>query len=357
MLPVNKPYLPEIEKYKSYIDRIFKSNHLTNSGPLVQELESKLSDRFGVKHAICVANGSLALQILYKAMNLEGDVITTPFSFAATTSTMTWEGLKPVFCDIDSESLNINADKIEELITERTSAIVPVHVFGNPCDVEKIAQLSAKHNIKVIYDAAHAFDIEYDGKSILNYGDASTISFHATKIFHTIEGGAVFTNCDRLAKDVRNLINFGIVEGGELLGVGTNAKMNEFEAAMGLCILDDIGEIIEKRKELVTFYHSKLEGLSNISLQKSSQSLFSYMPVILDSEEVLLRTMSLLKENDIFARRYFYPSLNQALFGMSKDKVPNAESISCRIMCLPLFFSLNKNEITMVTNIIEEALK
>ncbi len=205
MINVTKAFLPNKEKYQSYVDRIFDSGWLTNNGVLVQELEARLKEHLGVKHLICVANGSLALQLAYKALGLKGEVITTPFSFAATTSTLAWEGLKPVFADIDPHSFNLDPKNIESLITKNTSAIVPVHVFGNPCQVEAIQAIADKHNLKVIYDAAHAFGTNYTNQnghtqSVLNYGDISTISFHATKLFHTIEGGAVITNDDELAR-------------------------------------------------------------------------------------------------------------------------------------------------------------
>ncbi|MBE0421182.1 DegT/DnrJ/EryC1/StrS family aminotransferase [Pseudoalteromonas nigrifaciens] len=247
MIPVTKSYLPNKKKYKTYIDRIYDSGWLTNNGSLLKELEQRLKEYLGVKHIILVANGSLALQLAYKSLELKGEVITTPFSFAATTSTLVWEGLKPIFADIDPNSFNIDTNLIEKNITPETSAIVPVHVFGNPCNVEKIQEIAQKHNLKVIYDAAHAFGTEYKGQSVLNYGDISTLSFHATKLFHTIEGGAVITNDDELAQKIRLLMNFGIVSPVKVNSLGTNAKMNEFEAAMGLCVLDEIDLVKSER--------------------------------------------------------------------------------------------------------------
>jgi len=215
MIPVTKAYLPNKRKYKSYVDRIFDSGWLTNNGSLLHKLEQRLADHLGVKNIICVANGSLALQVAYKALDLKGEVITTPFSFAATTSTLVWEGLTPVFADIHPSCFNLDPNNIKQLITENTSAILPVHVFGNPCQVEAIQAIADKHNLKVIYDGAHAFGTEYTDQNgetqvVLNHGDISTISFHATKLFHTIEGGAVITNDDELARKIRLLINFGI---------------------------------------------------------------------------------------------------------------------------------------------------
>ena len=226
MIPVTKPYLPNKAKYQAYVDKIYESGWLTNNGSLVRELEERLTHYLGVKNLILVANGSLALQVAYKALNLSGEVITTPFSFVATTNTLLWEGLTPVFADNNPRTFNIDPQQIEAQITPKTSALLPVHVFGNPCEVEAIQAIADKHQLKVIYDAAHAFGSEYKNQSVLNYGDISTLSFHATKLFHTIEGGAVITNDDELAKKIRLLINFGITGPSSIEGLGTNAKMN-----------------------------------------------------------------------------------------------------------------------------------
>ena len=354
MIPVTKSYLPSKEKYKAYIDQIYESGWLTNNGTLLQTLEKRLAEHLGVKHIILVANGSLALQLAYKALNLTGEVITTPFSFAATTSTLVWEGLKPVFADIDSESFNIDASKIEECITPVTSAIVPVHVFGNPCDVEKIQQIANKHNLKVIYDAAHAFGSEYKGQSVLSYGDISTLSFHATKLFHTIEGGAVITNDDGLAKKVRMMMNFGITGPTTVESVGTNAKMNEFEAAMGLCVLDEIDIVKAGRSRIWKDYE---ESLSDTSLQfqlwnAHSKNNHAYAPVLLKNEAELLRVESAFKENGIFPRRYFYPSLDTLPY-LEADKVCTvSRDVSSRILCLPIYPDLSAEAVNKILNII-----
>src|SRR5690554_1885530 len=300
MIPVTKSYLPNKEKYKAYIDQIYESGWLTNNGTLLQTLEKRLAEHLGVKHVILVANGSLALQLAYKALNLTGEVITTPFSFAATSSTLAWEGLKPVFADINPHTFNLAPENIEPLITEHTSAIVPVHVFGNPCEVEAIQAIAAKHKLKVIYDAAHAFGSQYKGQSVLNYGDISTLSFHATKLFHTIEGGAVITNDDELAHKIRLLINFGITGPTTIESVGTNAKMNEFEAAMGLCVLDEIAEIKAGRKQVWENYQQGLQGkLQFQQWNTQSENNHAYAPVVFASEEALLKTEAKLKENGI----------------------------------------------------------
>lgn len=337
MINVTKSYLPNKKKYKSYVDEIFESGWLTNNGLLLQKLEQRLAEYLGVKNLILVANGSLALHLAYKALGLKGEVITTPFSFAATTSTLAWEGLKPVFADINADSFNLDPSNIEALINENTSAIVPVHVFGNPCEVEAIQVIADNHKLKVIYDAAHAFGVEYKGQSVLNFGDISTVSFHATKIFHTIEGGAIITNDDELARKIRLLNNFGITSPITIDSVGTNAKMNEFEAAMGLCILDEIETIKQQRKNVWETYSEKLQD--EVTLQKwneHSSNNYSYAPVLFDSEVELLKVEAKLKENQIIPRRYFYPSLDTLEYLNSKQVCKVSRDIASRILCLPI---------------------
>lgn len=355
MIPVTKSYLPSIDKYKAYIDSIYESAWLTNNGVLVQELEKRLRDYLDVKHIILVANGSLALQLSYKALDLTGEVITTPFSFVATTSTLTWEGLDPVFADIDPKSFNIDPNKIEEQISDRTSAIVPVHVFGNPCDVESIADIADKHNLKVIYDAAHAFGTQFKEQSVLNYGDISTLSFHATKLFHTIEGGAIITNDDDIADKVRLLMNFGITGPTSINSIGTNAKMNEFEAAMGLCVLDEI-EAIQSGRQAVWAAYEKAFLNSQLRLQQwNSESLnnYAYAPVIFPSEQALLKAEQALKDNDILPRRYFYPSLDTLPYLDKGQVCKQSRELSSRILCLPIYPNLSKTEVVRIIDIIK----
>lgn len=355
MINVTKAYLPNKVKYQSYVDRIYNSGWLTNNGLLLQELEKRLAEHLGVKHLICVANGSLALQLAYKALDLKGEVITTPFSFASTASTLAWEGLKPIFADIDVKSYNLNPDKIESLITDQTSAIVPVHVFGNPCEVDQIQTIADKYNLKVIYDAAHAFGVQYKGESVLNYGDISTISFHSTKLFHTIEGGAVITDDDELAKIIRLLINFGITGPTSIESIGINAKMNEFEAAMGLCILDEIEIIKEQRAEIWKTYQANLSGLVNFQKwNKYSQNNYAYAPVLFESEEQLLKVEAKLKENDIIPRRYFYPSLDTLEYLHSKQVCKSSRNIAGRILCLPIYLGLDNESLQKVIRLLEE---
>ncbi|WP_029406894.1 DegT/DnrJ/EryC1/StrS aminotransferase family protein [Thiomicrorhabdus sp. Milos-T2] len=362
MIPVTKAYLPNKTKYQEYVDRIFDSAWLTNNGSLLQTLEKRLAEHLGVKHLICVANGSLALQLAYKALELKGEVITSPFSFAATTSTLAWEGLKPVFADIHPTCFNLDPNNIEPLITEHTSAIVPVHVFGNPCQVETIQELADKHNLKVIYDAAHAFGVNYteqNGQSqiVLNYGDISTLSFHATKLFHTIEGGAVITNDDELAKKIRLLINFGITSPTTIESVGTNAKMNEFEAAMGLCVLDEIDTIQTERQRIWQTYQQKLPGLVKFQhWNPQSQNNHAYAPVLFESEEQLLKVEAKLKENNIQPRRYFYPSLDTLDYLHSKQVCEVSRSVASRILCLPIYPGLTKLEQEKIISVIKDVL-
>lgn len=343
MIPVTKSYLPDREKFNQYVDKIYEKGWLTNNGELVRELEQKLQDYLGVEHLILVANGSLALQIAYKALGLSGEVITTPFSFVATSSTLAWEGLIPVFSDIDPDTFNINPSEIEKKISSRTSAIVPVHVFGVPCDIETVQAIAAKHNLKVIYDAAHAYGVKYKGQSVLNYGDISTLSFHATKLFHTIEGGAIITNDSVLAEKVRLLINFGITGPTTIETLGINAKMNEFEAAMGLCVLDDIEYIAESRQEIWDRYIKRLDGV--VQFQKVASVVknnFAYFPVLFQSENELKKVQYKLNESNIYPRRYFYPSLDSLNYLDNGSECENSKSIASRVMCLPIYPGLEK---------------
>lgn len=355
MINVTKSFLPSKDTYKSYVDRIFESGWLTNNGELLIELEHRLKEYLGVKNIILVANGSIALQVAYKSLELKGEVITTPFSFPATTSSLVWEGLSPVFADIDSNSFNLDSNNIESLITKNTSAIVPTHVFGNPCDVESIQSIADKYKLKVIYDAAHAFGSKYKGKSILNYGDISTLSFHATKQFHTIEGGAIITKDDELAKKIRLLINFGISGPSTIESLGINAKMNEFEAAMGLCVLDEIDHIGQKRCDIWQTYTENLH--SKVGFQKWSEqgrNNYSYAPVLFRSEEQVLNIEAKLKEKSIYTRRYFYPSLDSLDYLQSNQVCDISRDIASRILCLPIYPGLDVNEQNNIIKVIAE---
>jgi len=355
MINVTKTYLPNKEKYKKYVDEICENGWLTNNGPLVQRLEKRLAEYLGVKNIVLVSNGTVALEIAYRTLGLKGFVITTPFSFVATTSSLVTNGLLPIFADIDPNSFNLNPKNIEKLITPNTSAILPVHVFGNACEVEEIEQIAKKHNLKVIYDAAHAFDVKYKDESILNYGDISTLSFHATKLFHTIEGGALIINDDEIVQKARYLINFGIKNAEEIPELGTNAKMNEFEAAMGLCVLDDIAEIKQKRKVVLENYRKELKDLVQFQEQnENATENYSYFPVVFESEEQLLKVQKALNGRDIFPRRYFYPSLDTLTYIEPKQECKVSRDISRRILCLPLYGSLELETIKIISKIIFE---
>lgn len=357
MINVTKSYLPNKDKYKAYIDEIYDSSWLTNNGPMVQKLESRLKEYLGVKNIILVSNGTIALDIAYKAMDLKGEIITTPFSFVATTSSAVLANLKPVFAEINEQTLNIDPKNIEKLITSNTSAILPVHVFGNACEVEEIEQIAKKHNLKVIYDAAHAFDVKYKEQSVLNYGDISTLSFHATKLFHTIEGGAIIINDDELVQKARYLINFGIKNAEEIPHLGTNAKMNEFEAAMGLCVLDDIEHIKTSRKNIIELYKKELKNIVEFQEQnKNANENYSYFPIVFRSEEELLRVQKALNKKDIFPRRYFYPSLDTLDYIEPKQECKISRDISKRILCLPLYAELENSSVENIISIIKESL-
>ena len=357
MINVTKTYLPDIDKYKSYIDKIYANGQLTNNGPMVQKLERRLEEYLGVNNVILVANGTLALDVAYRALGLTGDVITTPFSFVATTSSIVSNGLNPLFSDINPRTYNINPDLIEEKITSKTSAIVPVHVFGNACEVEDIQKIAERHNLKVIYDAAHAFDVKYKDQSVLNYGDISTLSFHATKLFHTIEGGALIIKDDELANKARGLINFGFNNIGEIVDLGVNAKMNEFEAAMGLCVLDDINLILEKRKAAYNNYYQALND--RVQLQEknnNSSNNYAYFPIVLDSERQLLSIVQKLNKMQIFPRRYFQLSLNKLNYVEQGQICPVSEDISSRVLCLPLSHSIEEKDQNIIINTVLETL-
>lgn len=352
---VTKTWLPDKKKLFRYIDQIYESDRITNNGPLLQELTKRLEDYLGVKNLLLVTNGTLALQIAYRVLGIDKAAVTTPFTFAATASSMVWEGIKPQYADIDPHTFCIDPKEIKKRITDESSAIVPVHVFGNACDIESIDRIGKENDLKVIYDASHAFGIEYNGKSILSYGDASTISFHATKLFHTIEGGAiVFKHYEDLEK-ARLMINFGIDGPDSIKGIGINAKMSEFQAAMGLCVLDDVKTIGELRKSV---WKSYIDGLSEkLRFQRwlSDNNNFGYFPVVFSNEKELLNIENCLNKVDIFPRRYFYPSLN-TVEALNREyfELNNSEDISKKILCLPLYSGLDPRTQSAIIEIINK---
>lgn len=350
MIPVTKPFLPPAEEYESYIQGIWKRQWLTNMGPLASDLEMRLKAHLKVKHLLFVTNGTVALQMAIKALDLKGEIITTPFSFIATTSSIVWEGCSPVFVDIDENSLNIDATKIEAAITEHTTAILATHVYGNPCDVEAIEKIAKKHNLKVIYDGAHAFGVEVNGRSIFDYGEISICSLHATKLYHSIEGGLIITKDADLLKKMAYIRNFGISGHDSFAELGINGKNSEFHAAMGLVNLNHIDRIHNKRRELTEYYDESLKNLKAIKPRwhDSSSLNYAYYPILLESEELLLAIKRKLDANEIFTRRYFYPSLASSLPYLPVRKLPVTDSVSKRVLCLPLYFDLTSEEIDLM---------
>lgn len=358
MIPITRPFSPPIEEYQELLKDIWQRNWFTNNGPLVNNLELRLKRYLGLKHLLFVSNGTIAIQIALKALNITKDVITTPFSYVATTSSIVWEGCTPVFVDIDPETLNIDASKIESEITENTEAILATHCFGNPCDVETIKAIADKHALKVVYDAAHSFGTRYEEKSIFKWGDVSTASFHATKLYHTIEGGAVFTKDPKTLKRMAFCRNFGHNGPKNYDGVGINGKNSEFHAAMGILNLTYIDAILERRKRQSLFYDSYLNSASiqKQKIQPNTTYNFAYYPIILEREEIALKVKSALEKNEIFPRRYFYPVLSTLDYVTAKSN-PVAEDIASRILCLPLYFELSEPEQEMICRIILRSLK
>lgn len=354
MIPVTKPFLPPQQIYQSYLDGIWKRNWLTNMGPLASDLELRLKEFLKVDHLLFLTNGTVALQMAIKALDLKGEIITTPFSFVATTSSIVWEGCTPVFVDIDPQSLNIDADQIEAAITEQTSAILATHVYGNPCDVEKIEQIAKKHNLKVIYDGAHAFGVEVHGTSIFEYGDISTCSLHATKLYHSIEGGLLITKNPDLLKKLAYIRNFGFDGPENFTELGLNGKNSEFHAAMGLANLKYIQDISKKRKMLSERYDEKLITFKarRPIWHNHSENNASYYPIIFESEELMLKCKEYFQLNEIGTRRYFYPSLANSLPYLKPQDFPVTDDIAKRVLCLPLFYDLTFEELDMICRLL-----
>lgn len=358
MINVTKTYLPDFEAYTAILKRAWDKAWITNNGELVQELEQRLKNYLGTEHLLFCTNGTVALQIALKAFNITKEVITSPFSYVATTNAILWEGCTPVFVDIDPNSFCIDADKIENAITKNTQAILATHVYGLPCNVDKIKAIAATHNLKVIYDGAHAFGCQYNKESLLNYGDISTCSFHATKIFHTVEGGCIIPNNKEINDKLLLYRSFGHI-GDEYFSVGINGKNSEFHAAMGLAVLPKIQTIIAERKIVFETYNAMLPG----GLKKPCYNLpgfeynFSYYPVIFESEKILLKVREKLLEKEISTRRYFYPSLNTlSQVGKNIYSCPISEDISSRVLCLPLYPGLEEKDINKISETITKAL-
>ena len=352
---VTKTFLPPIEEYEKYLETIWESGQLTNQGLLLKEFEGKIAEYLGVKNNNFhfITNGTLALQLSLRALDIEGEVITTPFSYVATTSAILWEKCEPIYVDIDPETLCIDPNKIEQAITEKTKAILAVHVFGNPCDIDAIEKIAQKHKIKVIYDGAHAFGAEYKSQPLLTYGDISICSFHSTKLFHTIEGGCIILNSDSINKNVDLLKRFGHYE-DKHYSLGINAKASEFQAAMGLCNFKYINEIIEKRGKIIDVYDRLLKDyFMRPKLRIGAKYNNSYYPIIFKNEESLQAALKKLSDENIFPRRYFYPSLNTLPYLKGKKQsCPISEDISRRTLCLPLYADMKKEDVHKISKLL-----
>jgi dTDP-4-amino-4,6-dideoxygalactose transaminase len=353
MIPVTKPYMPAEKEFKSYVKNIWKRQWLTNHGPLANTLELKLKEYLLLDHLLYVTNGTIALQLAIKALNLNGEIITTPFSFVATTSSIVWQGCKPVFVDINPNTYNIDATKIEAAITPQTTGIIATHVFGNPCDVDAIKQIAEKYNLKVIYDAAHCFGTRYKNRSIFEFGDISTTSFHATKLFHTVEGGAVITKDPELLRKMAIMRSFGYSGTDTFSEIGINAKNCELHAAMGLCNLNHVDEILQKRKYLYQHYLIRLNrlGVKFQVLQGYTDYNHAYFPILFESEELMHASKAKLELSQIYSRRYFYPSLS-ALPYVDNVSMPVCDSIASRILCLPLYHTLTLSDLDFICRIL-----
>lgn len=353
MINVTKTFFPPLDEYIVQLDRIWKNQWLTNRGELVLELEKKIKDFLGVNSILITNNGTIPLQIAVKLLGNQGEIITTPFSYVATTASILWENSTPVFVDIHPEFLTIDETKIEAAITDKTTAILATHVFGNPCNIEYMERLALKYGLKVIYDAAHCFGVTYLNKSIFEFGDISTCSFHATKLFHTGEGGAIFCNDNDLMHKIYYSHNFGHNGPLDFHGLGINGKISELQAAMGLATLPYIDYIIEERKKVVEYYTSNLDftRLKKMTLRQNTTWNYSYYPIIFESETQLLKVQKVLNENNIFPRRYFYPSLNKVNY-VEYSEMPISERISQTILCLPLSHELECNILEKIVSLI-----
>lgn len=348
-ITVTKAFLPPIEEYTAQMQRAWDNQWLTNRGELVLELEQKLMDYLEISNIILTNNGTVPLQIALKLLGKGGEIITTPFSYVATTSSIVWEGCTPIYVDIDPVCLTIDPAKIEAAITDKTTAILATHVFGNPCDVEAIADIAERYNLKVIYDAAHCFGVTYKGRSIFEFGDISSCSFHATKLFHTAEGGALFSGDKELQHQMFYSHNFGHDGPSAFFGVGINGKMSEVQAGVGLSVLPYMQTILNERKAITDRYDQAFAGtdIQTINIREGSTWNYAYYPVVLKSEEVLLKYLEVMNAKNIFPRRYFYPSLNTIHY-TGRSPMPISEDIASRVLCLPLYVGLPEDSLQLI---------
>ena len=351
---VTQPFLPPLEEFQPYLEQIWENKWLTNNGPFHQELEKKLADYLGVEHIALFANGTLALVTALQALRITGEVITTPFSFVATAHSLLWNGIKPVFVDIDQETFNLDTEKVEAAITPHTTAIMPVHVYGKPCDVEKIQKIADIYGLKVIYDAAHAFGVKYKGQSLLKHGDLSVLSFHATKVFNTFEGGAIICPDAKMKARIDDLKNFGFHDEVTVVAPGINAKMNELQAAFGLLQLKHIDKAMDRRREIDDLYRKELSSVSGIfcpPLPKDTIYNYAYFPILIEKEYPLSRDElnDKLRQHGVFPRRYFYPLISEfpmyrGLPSAAKSNLPVASKLADQVLCLPIYPALNLKE-------------
>lgn len=361
---VTQPFLPPLEAFYPYLEQIWESKCLTNNGPFHKELENKLADYLGVEHLALFANGTLALVTALQALRISGEVITTPFSFVATAHSLLWNGIKPVFVDIHPETFNLDPEKIEAAITPHTTAIMPVHVYGKPCDVENIQHIAETYGLKIIYDAAHAFGVRYKGGSVLKHGDLSTMSFHATKVFNTFEGGAIVCPDDKTKRRVDDLKNFGFHGEVTVVAPGINAKMNEIQAAFGLLQLKHVDQAITRRQAIDALYRQELVNIKGITfptLPADTQYNYAYFPILVEKDYPLTRDglYDKLREQGIFPRRYFYPLISEfpmyrGLPSATRQNLPVAHKVAESVLCLPIYPALKPEEQQIVIKIIME---
>jgi len=364
---VTKPSLPRLEEFQTSLARIWKSEYITNNGEFHKELEAKLAAYLGVKYVSLFSNGTLALITALQALGIKGDVITTPYSFVATTNSLLWNGVKPVFADVNSNNCNIDVEAIESAITSETTALMPVHVYGVPCEMEKIESIAKKYNLKVIYDAAHAFGVQHNGQSVLNYGDLSILSFHATKVFNTIEGGAIISHTKEMKQKIDNLKNFGIIDELTVVDAGINAKMNEVQAAYGLLNLKHVDEEILKRKKCHDLYVELLKDVAGVDFLDISEVKgynYGYYPIFIKDDYALGRNdlYDLLMENGIYSRRYFYPLISDFpiysnIESANRSNLKNAAVLTESVLCLPMYAELEEEDIIAITNLIKNPIK
>lgn len=359
---VTQPYLPPLEEFVPYLEKIWDSKVLTNGGPMHQQLEQALCDHLGVEHLALFTNGTIALVTALQALRITGEVITTPYSFVATAHSLLWNGIKPVFVDVDSNTLNMDPACIEAAITPHTTAIMPVHCYGHPCNVEAIQKIADTYNLKVIYDAAHAFGVQDGQGSVLNHGDLSVLSFHATKVFNTFEGGAIVCPDAKTKQRIDHLKNFGYVDEVTVVAPGINGKMSEFNAALGLLQLKHIGRALARRKEIDAAYREQFVGVPGIHcLNDAGEKVanYAYFPILVQPDYPLSRDAlyQKLKDHNIFARRYFYPLISdfpmyRGMSSAQRGNLPVAADASCKVLCLPIYPDLQTQEQQRVIDII-----